>query len=300
MKFNPQKSTFGRHETFPLRYGWLTKAIQTVNKQGFTDIFKQPEAAMIELGLGKNMVNALQYWLQVIGVMNFNEGVAHITDFGEALLGKNGDLFLEDEATIWIIHWRIASNPELATGFFWFFNHFSMPRFKSNDMLHSLVDFAGQELKKRSESTLKSDVSTLLRMYSPTAGRNDEHLDSPMSLLGLLSNEVSGGYLSQRTVRPFLPAVALHFALQSRFAEQSQQTPLPINSLLYGGDGYPAPGAVFRLNEEGLMGALAKVMETYPNCYELRETAGLHQLYLSNPPLKATDLLTTYYQGRAA
>lgn len=60
MKFNPEKSTFGRHETFPLRYGWLTKAIQTVNKPGFTDIFKQPEAAMIELGLGKNMVNALQ------------------------------------------------------------------------------------------------------------------------------------------------------------------------------------------------------------------------------------------------
>ena len=103
MKFNPQKSTFGRHETFPLRYGWLTKAIQTVNKQGFTNIFKQPEAAMIELGLGKNMVNALQYWLQVTGVMNFNEGVAHITDFGEAFLGENGDTYLEDETTIWII-----------------------------------------------------------------------------------------------------------------------------------------------------------------------------------------------------
>lgn len=300
MKFNPQKSTFGRHETFPLRYGWLTKAIQQVNKEGHTDIFKQSEVAMTRLGLGKNMVNALQYWLQVIGVMDFNDGVANITEFGRALLGENGDPYLEDEATIWIIHWRIASNPELATGFFWFFNNFSMPRFKNGEALLSLVDFVGQELKNRSESTLKSDISTLLRMYSPTPGRNDEHLDSPMSLLGLLSNEVSGSYLSQRAVRPFLPAVALHFALQSRFAEQPQQTPLPINSLLYGGDGYPAPGAVFRLNEEGLMAALAKVMESYPNCYELRETAGLHQLYLNSPPLKATDLLKAYYQGRAA
>ncbi len=300
MKFNPQKSTFGRHETFPLRYGWLTKAIQAVNKPGLTDIFKQPEAAMIELGLGKNMVNALQYWLQVTGVVDFNDGVANITEFGHVLLGDNGDTYLEDETTIWIIHWRIASNPELATGFFWFFNHFSMPRFKSSDVLHSLVDFVGQELKSRSESTLKSDVSTLLRMYSPTAGRNDEHLDSPMSSLGLLSSDVSGGYLSQRTVRPFLPPMALHFALQSRFSEQSQQAALPINILLYGGDGYPAPGAVFRLNEEGLMGALTNVMETYPNCYELRETAGLHQLYRRSPLLKETDLLTAYYQGRSA
>jgi len=300
MKFNTQKSTFGRHETFPLRYGWLTKAIQTVNKPGFKDIFKQPEAAMIELGLGKNMVNALQYWLQVTGVMDFDDGVARITEFGEALLGQNGDPYLEDEATIWIIHWRIASNPEFATGFFWFFNHFSMPRFKSGDVLQSLVDFVGQELKSRSESTLKSDVSTLLRMYSPTAGRSDEHLDSPLSLLGLLSNEVSGGYLSQRTARPFLPPIALHFALQSRFAEQPKQAALPINILLYGGDGYPSPGAIFRLNEEGLMGTLAKMMETCPNCYELRETAGLHQLYLNSPLLKETDLLTTYYQGRTA
>ncbi len=300
MKFNPQKSTFGRHETFPLRYGWLTKAIQTVNEPDLADIFKQPESAMIKLGLGKNMVNALQYWLQVTGVMAFNEGVAQITDFGQALLGADGDPYLEDETTIWIIHWRIASNPELATGFFWFFNHFSMPRFKSGEVLHALMDFVGQELKSRSESTLKSDVSTLLRMYSPTAGRNDEHLDSPMSLLGLLSNEMSDGYLSQRTVRPFLPPMALHFALQSRFSEQSQQAALPINILLYGGDDYPAPGAVFRLNEEGLMGALAKVMETYPNCYELRETNGLNQLYLNGPAFKDTDLLTTYYQGRTA
>jgi len=298
MRFNPQKSTFGRHETFPLRYGWLTKAIQTVENTDHSNIFKQPEKAMIEFGLGKNMVNALQYWLQVAGVMDFDDGVAQITEFGRALLGKNGDPYLEDEATLWIIHWKIASNPELATGFFWFFNYFSMPRFKSGDVLQSLVDFVNQELKSRSESTLKSDISTLLRMYSPTPGRNDEHLDSPMSLLGLLSNEVSGGYLTQRTVRPFLPAVAMHFALQTRFAEQSQQTPLPINILLYGGDGYPAPGAVFRLNEEGLMAALDKVMETYPNCYELRETAGLHQLYLNNPPLNVTDLLTTYYKER--
>lgn len=65
MKFDPKISAFGRHETFPLRYGWLTKVIKSINKQGITAIFKQPEEGMTNLGLGKNIVNALQYWLQV-------------------------------------------------------------------------------------------------------------------------------------------------------------------------------------------------------------------------------------------
>jgi len=297
MKFNPNKSTFGRHETFPLRYGWLTKGIEAINKSA--SIFKDTEKAMTDLGLGSNMVNALQYWLQVTGVVKFNEGEAEVTGFGSALLGDKGDTYLEDEATIWIIHWCIASNAELATGFYWFFNYFSMPRFKSGEALYALADFVKQELKSRSESTLKSDISTLLRMYAPTAGRNDEHLDSPLALLQLLEGDATNGYLSPRSLRPFFPPIALHFALQQRFAAQpTQTTAIPFRVLLYGGDGYAAPGAVFRLNEEGLMNALSKVMDRYPGCYVLRETAGLHQLYRSERLLEQEALLTSYYQGK--
>jgi len=296
MKFNPNKSTFGRHETFPLRYGWLTKGLEAIHKS--SSIFKDTENAMTDLGLGSNMVNALQYWLQVTGIVEFNEGEAKVTKFGGALLGDSGDPYLEDEATIWIIHWCIADNAELATGFYWFFNHFSMPRFKSGEALQALADFVKQELKKRSESTLKSDSSTLLRMYAPTAGRNDEHLDSPLALLQLIECDASAGYLSPRSLRPFFPPIALHFALQQRFAAQPLQAAIPFRVLLYGGDGYAAPGAVFRLNEEGLMNALSKVMERYPGCYDLRETAGLHQLYRSDQLLEQEALLAAYYQGK--
>ena len=30
--FNPKKASFGRHETFALRYSWLTKGFQAFNK----------------------------------------------------------------------------------------------------------------------------------------------------------------------------------------------------------------------------------------------------------------------------
>ncbi len=258
---------------------------------------------MVALGVGRNMVNAIQYWLQVTGIVAFSEGEAILipTPLGKTLLGDEGDRYLEDEATLWIIHWLIASNAESATGFYWFFNRFAMPRFQDNEPLQSLSEFVGQELKvRRSKSTLKSDISTLLRMYAPMAGRSDEHLDSPLSQLHLIETEEGRCYRSLRMVRPFLPPIALHFALLQRFAANPRQPALPIRVLLYGDDDWAAAGAVFRLNEEGLMDALARVMKHYPHSYELRDTAGVHQLYRRGDVFNPLDVLRDHYRRSAA
>lgn len=298
MKLNKIKATFGQHETFPLRYGWMTKGIEVI--KDVPDIFTTPEKAMIQLGVGSNMVNALQYWLRVTGIARFEQGRCSVTSLGTALLGDEGDPYLEDEATLWIIHWLIASNAELATGFFWFFNYFATPRFQDKDTLQALAEFVFLELKtNRSQSTLKSDISTLFRMYAPASGRADEHLDSPLAQLQLIEREEGYGHRSVRSLRPFLPPVALHFALQHCFSAQPEQPALPIRALLYGGDGRAAPGSIFRLNEEGFMSALARLMETYPETYELRETAGLHQLYRSNKTIDPLSMLGVYYQRAA-
>lgn len=304
MRLNKNKTSFGRHETFPLRYGWLTKGVETVEK--YSTIFHESEheKAMTKLGIGRNMVNALYYWLQVTGLVSFTNGDGQVSKLGKALLGKDGDPYLEDEATLWIVHWLIASNAEMATGFFWFFNHYSAPRFRDKDALQALETFVEQELLlKRAHTTLKSDLSTLLRMYSPVVSRGgEEHLDSPLASLHLVTTEEGYGYGSLRALRPHLPPVALHFALQQRFAEQvggqknsNQEAAIPVRELLYGGTGWAAPGAIFRLTEEGLMACLHQVMEQYPRMYELRDTAGLNQLYRLTPPHQPENVLTQYY-----
>lgn len=308
MKLNKNKTTFGRHETFPLRYGWLTKGVEAVDKYRAIFHEREHEKAMTTLGIGRNMVNALYYWLQVTGLVTFTGGEGEVSPLGKTLLGKHGDPYLEDETTLWIVHWLIASNAEWATGFFWFFNHYSAPRFRDKDALQALEEFVEQELGlKRAHTTLKSDISTLLRMYSPVASRGgEEHLDSPLASLQLVNAEEGYGYSSLRTSRPFLPPIALHFALQQRFAEQvgqknnTQDAAIPVRELLYGGTGWAAPGAIFRLTEEGLMTCLHQVMEHYPRMYDLRDTAGLNQLYRLTPPQQPEDVLSNYYKGNAA
>jgi hypothetical protein len=305
VKLDPKNTAFGRHETFPLRYAWLTKGYEALIER--PDIFAQPDLAMVKLGVGRNMVNAILYWLQAARLIEYVDGRAIPTVLGQTILGEQGDRFLEDEATLWVIHWLIASNSRLATGFYWFFNRFALPRFREEELRASLTDFVERELRiERSASTLKSDTSTLLRMYAPVdptdSGRGEDHLDTPMSQLGLIEHAGQGReFLSVRAARPFLPPLALHLALAECLADEDNGQPaIPIRDLLYGRDQGSAPGAVFRLSEDGLMMALNRVMRTWPGYYDLRDTAGIHQLYRIRDVGSPESIVRDYYKQEAA
>ena len=100
--YNNRRASFGRHETFSLRYAWLTKGFQAFMKK--KAIFSSDEAT-IELGVGKNMVNAIKYWLRATAMLDDSaEGLA-VTAIGTAIFSKHGwDQYLEDEATIWVMY----------------------------------------------------------------------------------------------------------------------------------------------------------------------------------------------------
>ena len=121
MQLNPNKVSFGRHETFVLRYSWLTKGFQEMEKN--SDVFTS-ENQTVTLGVGKNMVNSIRYWLIASQMAEPDQsGRMKKTDFGQWILSEL-DPFIEDEATLWLIHWLIASNPDISTGWYWFFNHY--------------------------------------------------------------------------------------------------------------------------------------------------------------------------------
>lgn len=280
--FDTKSTTFGRHQTFPLRFGWLTK--------GFQALLKNPalfydDKAVVTLGVGKNMVEAIQYWLEVTGmIQRRNEGGFEQSERGRIVLGETGDPWLEDEVTLWLLHWWIASNSRMATSFYWFFNEATMPQFQEHDLRTVLTHFTEQRLTKPpSASTLKSDISTLLRMYSVSetkgAVQAEDQLDSPLSQLHLIEMQSGRHYQSLRQWRSELPELVLGIAIIERFEAEPNIEALPIRELLYGGSGWPAPGALFRMSEEGFMYKLERFLTAQSDLFELRDTAGLHQLY---------------------
>jgi hypothetical protein len=80
--------SFSGHETFPLRVAWLPKAIGAVSRG--QDPFSNPRDGMRILGLGKNMVTALQCWSNYIGVIERDDGRLKVTKFGEIIFGAAG------------------------------------------------------------------------------------------------------------------------------------------------------------------------------------------------------------------
>lgn len=58
---------FRAHDTFFMRKGWLSKGMRHVNDS--PDVFvSRKENPMDVFGLGANMVKALRYWLQAVGL----------------------------------------------------------------------------------------------------------------------------------------------------------------------------------------------------------------------------------------
>ncbi len=300
MKFITTKAAFGRHETFALRYSWLSKGFQSVLKD--PSIFSSEEATVV-LGVGKNMVNAIRYWLMAAQLIESGKTGFNPTKIGKKVFGARGyDPYLEDEATIWLVHWLIASNPELATGWFWFFNKFHKPEFTSQEAASALLEFAKQNIQSKfSASTVKQDSAIVLRMYARSKGNTrtpiEEALDSPLSLLGLITQAPGGRtYYSRALEREALPVGIFGFAVAQLFEEMSI-TELPIEELMYAKGSYPAPGAVFRLTENALITKLEKLIHQRPGIFEIRETAGIHQLYLLEK-IDPMEFIKFHYQDQ--
>ncbi|RLA40305.1 MAG: DUF4007 domain-containing protein [Gammaproteobacteria bacterium] len=289
MKFDPTKSSFGRHETFALRYSWLSKGFHAIINwpDEKTTPFTSDDATVI-LGVGKNMVLSIRYWLQACQMIDHVSGEP--TEIGTLILDsiEGYDPYLEDEATIWLIHWLLATNPSLATSWYWFFNKFHKPEFTSEELVTALSDFVTEHLvatKRPAISTLKNDAQLLHRMYAQSKGNSrmplEDALDSPLSLLGLVTQSPGGRrYQSRPLARNGLPLGILGFAITQLFHQRNLRS-IPVEELMYSRDDYPAPGAIFRLTENDLVTKLERLVNYIPGVFDIRETAGIHQLYLT-------------------
>ncbi len=297
--FNPNKASFGRHETFSLRYFWLTKGFQAFIEN--PDIFKSDEAT-VTLGVGKNMVNAIRYWLRASQLLEGENNVLKTTELGNAIFATDGfDPFLEDDATLWVCHWQLATNAELSTAIYWFFNCYHKPEFNSDETANALVDFVINNTHgKHSEKTVRQEIALILRMYCLTRSRTkdvEDVLDSPLTTLNLISSMDGKNYRSLPASRETLPLGVFSFAINELF-NQLNTVSIPINTLMYGEKNGVALGSVFRLTENALITLVEQLVTKYPIIFQLNETAGIHQLLRYEKPDSMT-FLNQHYQGIA-
>lgn len=179
---------FSGHETFACRFAWLPKAVRLIARD--PGALPDDERAILELGLGKNMVRALRFWLEAFDVASVRAGSWALRPFGEALFGERGlDPYIERVETQWLLHWQLSTAVENPL-FVW--RHVlyrrMRPDFTRSELLAEMR-LEGERLGyEHSDVTLLQHADVFLHSYigSLSAASPEDALDGPLVDLGLV------------------------------------------------------------------------------------------------------------------
>ena len=185
------KPQFSGHETFPLRYGWLKKCYDRVietEQEPNNKALCWGDDAIARYGVGKNMVASMRHWATVAGIIEEPLGTNQVktTRLGQLVFGEQGvDPYMEYPATLWLIHWKLATEKKKTT-WYWAFSYYSAVTFEREKFIKRLQ----HDWPSAAHTTLKNDVACFIRTYaaqlsSAKAGKDDS-LESPLTELGLI------------------------------------------------------------------------------------------------------------------
>ena len=222
------------------------------------------------------------------------------TQLGKAIFDEKGfDPYLDDPATLWLIHWQIATNTSQATAWYWAFNILRGNQFTPSIFARKVHEWARQQkqsIRPVSDNTLRRDVNCFIRTYCQSRYNNsvvEETFDCPLVELNLIAELPDGeGYEFQRGDKETLPIEVVAWALdtfwESRFFQGKSLT---FSDLMYA----PAsPGRVFRLDEDTMTTYLEDLAELTDGALQYNESTGMKQLYRDGT-LDRMKLLERYY-----
>lgn len=312
------ESSFSRHETFHPRFGWLHKSYRALTDPALgADLFLR-ENATVALGVGKNMVNAIRFWSYAFKLTieypkdsSSRAYVASPTWEARWLLDEDGaDPYLEDTASLWLLHWWLLARPCYVPTWWVAFHAQPTSRFTLPDLCETVlrqVRLAGWE--QPAETSVMKDADCLTKMYArrrdPNAnspGSFEDILDSPFRELGLLEGTPSFSRSASshqwqfttnaRTSLPnrLVAYACLDYAARSGAPRHGGSIAVARLANEPGG-----PGRAFRLREPDIANALADVASAHEDLTFIEGIGQRSLAFAGDPRAIAWDVLDIYY-----
>ena len=269
------KYKYSGHGTFPCRYTWLPKAVIALKDK--PSLFSDVDEAMVELGVGKQMVRAIRFWVEAAKVaVKKNNNDLEVTLLGERLMGKGGlDPFLEDYQTLWLIHWNFSTHRENPI-FAWDFlmNRWQEPEISPSHVVDVFVKEARSTGRKLSKVTLKEHFDIFLHTYLPTRGTKgdilEDNLDCPLIELDLIrkvGERVTDGqngkrepvYAFNRDHKPQISQALFVYCLNDFWnTYHGQEQTVSFRDVA---SGHGSPGQIFKLPEGEIRDRLEEIQD---------------------------------------
>jgi hypothetical protein len=287
---NPQiKYTFSGHESFQCRQLWLKKGYDYINKnKTFTD-----EDAVVELGVGKNMVSSIRFWMKAFNLLSAED---KLTDFAHKLLADDGyDPYMEDEGTLWLLHYQLVKKGFASTYSIVF-----------NELRREKIEFSKDNfisfIKRKSETeksfqfnpkTLQEDFSVLSKMYLRSETQSKDKEDSFSGLLTELdlvkcyNKGKDEFFIIENSERTEIPDEIILYAILDN---ENFDLSLSLNTIEQNNN---SVGAVFAINKPGLQAKIENLASKFKNIV-FNDQAGVKEIQFKKKP-KAISILDKYY-----
>jgi len=280
---------FSGHESFQCRQLWLKKGYDYIDSgKSFND-----EDAVVVLGVGKNMVVSIKFWMKAFNLLSQDD---QLTPFAKKLLADDGyDPYLEDEASLWLLHYQLVSFGFSST-YSIVFNELRREKMEfTRDNFISYVKWKSETEKALSvnEKTLYEDFSVLSKMYLRSDAQSKDKEDSFSGLLTELDlvKSFSKGkddfFIIENTERPEIPDEVILYAIL-----EGQSFDLSINLNTIEQD-YNGIGSVFALSRSGILNKIESLAAKYPYII-FNDHAGVKEIQFKKKP-KPTTILEKYY-----
>lgn len=283
-----KKYTFSGHESFPCKTLWLKKGYDFVvaGKD-----FNSPKT-VIELGVGKNMVGSIRFWLKAFGVMDA-DGVTWLGRYlFDDATGK--DCYMEDLATLWLLHFQLVFLRE-ATLYNMFFCGVQRERSQfEREQVQTYVKLKVAEAGKQyayNDNTVKKDIGVLLQNYSlPRKSQSNEDFSSLLIDLDLIRQNSTGKgyYFNVEGKRKVTPEVFLYGLLMLK--EQTGDSTIPFEAI------QDHVGLAFCMTDYETVQMLKQLANTYSANVSYNEVAGIRQVQFTND-LDYKQVLDDYYEA---
>ena len=283
--------TFSGHETFHCRHLWLKKGYDFLtNSNRFSE-----ESAVVELGVGKNMVTAIRYWLKAFEIISEKDEPQRI---GNYLFAQNGkDPYLENIGTLWLLHYFLVTRGK-ASIFSLIFNEFRKERIEFNK--EHLKWFMKRKCEENNCSfntnTVSNDINVFLKTYLRPDKRTKNIEDDfsglliELDLLQPLGRFETGSGLWHKIESKEREELPVQIFLFSILDNDRYGKSISFNELL---NGFNSPGMMYAMNASGLMAKIEDVINKFPSV-TFKDDAGIRELQFKEKPGK-WEILDHYY-----
>lgn len=277
------KPVFSGHESFACKSHWLKRGYDfVVSERNFND-----EDAVLFLGVGKNMVASIRFWLKAMGLLNENT----LTFIANYLFDNDEgkDPYLEDIGTLWLLHFSLV-NVDYATIYKTVFVDYHHQRniIEKNKLQNYIKHICFDETsyqKLYNENTVKRDIGVMLHNYCVKTNTNFEDtntLFAPLNLIRELDKDV---YVFNYQTRSEVPCLIFLYALLIQFKGRNSISFEEITEL----------SLIFCLTNNDLLKIIKSLCNLYPSDIVFSDVAGIKELQF-HTELNPIEVLNRYYE----